>query len=217
MNNPRIASCEPSIQIRQRARQDLNIVGQVDFPQEVDMRNIIMTYPILPTIGRSISAYALTPIAGFVFFNFDMFPVGVLSPINYTHPLNLKYWELKSWFLEIIVDAVGIAALLAAAEAVEVECFINLPDGTQLTIAKGRASIIAAPVIGTHFTAGSFETTQGFAGFLNNTFENEIRGLTNYKFLPNEFLTVTLRLGGGGNFPLNSTARCCAIFEHTSY
>ena len=94
MNAPHIAHCEPSIQIRQRARADLNIIGQVDFPQETDVRAIIPVYPLLPQVARSISAYALTPIAGFVFFNFDMFPVGVGSPITFVNPLNLKYREL---------------------------------------------------------------------------------------------------------------------------
>ena len=213
-----IADCEPSRGVRDQLAADLNVQGQLSCPQKIDMRAIIPTYslnPVTKTVGRSVYRSGITPLAGFVNYNWQLLPnQACVIPLGYNYNL-VKLITLRSLYFQININAAGRAALAAAGEnlAIEIHHFIPVGVGAAFVIARGRHQIFANPGLALEISMGSFEQSKFFLGLLSAQFELEIRNFKDYKLLPGEYIEIAIGLLGA-NFPLLTTGEVTAVFDY---
>ncbi len=199
-----MAGCEPSNALRDRIANDLNIKGEVSFPQRIDMRALIPVYNFQssPPYQKFLKYSNSINLGGTTGYSFRIFDMTDVNPRR-------DYGIIEKFWLRAYVDAAGRAALAAAGTeiAFALRTRLNGAVSTPYWLACEGSYPAAAGFPGIHiFSNISTVTYRGGAPTPDEYIELDakIQPMSEINLATDEGVACEVYLSTLGNFPANS-------------
>lgn len=212
--DPNICQCEPSLALRSRLMQDLNVKGLVTCPDKIDMRAIIPCYTFTPPErlyteqGYSVIAAGIGGAPQY----FAPIMAASLIPLPFAE---VNYLNLKSLLVQIAIDTPGRAAMAAAGDGIVI--WLTTVAGT---IFMGEWDIVAMPGSGGEYWFGSHLRNWNAANTYRPRMDMEflypypIKITSQLYGAADNYLWLTAATRLGGAFPANAGISHYSIFDY---
>jgi len=188
---------------RDRLQQELGIEGVVSCPAKVDMRAFIPVYCIIPNQrGTSRINNNSAMIGGTANYGAFMAAMIALVPLE-------SYGILKAWWISVELDAAGRAAIVAAADTIQLRILDNV---SAVELARYRCTP-GANAGGAMIEFGSHIFNHNLPTDIYPRNTTEVHWPNDYLMQRNSTMFAELTLQSAGNFPANTTANVHCFWD----